>query len=206
MIYHRMTQFVQSADKNKIYGVLLNMSKKILLLLILYSLLIILAGDSLWAVLFFVSGPVLIYIFIKVLILEMPSNFISRLMYGEKTHKEPLRELSQIHALLLNEKHQEALDSLNNIQGKFLEVEKLKMKILYEKFHLPSDALKIGLEILSIKKLSHAHCETLGNCVEIYIEAGDFDSARRCLRIYGPKLPSQSIIKAKTKRLNALQA
>ena len=182
------------------------MLKKIILIFVLYALLIIIAGDSLWTVLFFLSGPAIAYVFVKVLIIEAPGNFISRLFYGENSCKKPVKELSHIHILILNNKYTEAYNTLLQIDGQFLEVEKLKMKILTDHLNRPMEALHIGMAILNEQKPSHDHIPLLGNCVEIYIEAGDFQSAENLLKKYGPKMPTQYLVQEKYQRITALQS
>lgn len=181
------------------------MSKKFMLLIFLYCLLFYFAGNSLLAVLFLISVPVLTYVCIKFFIIEAPGNFLANLLYGEKTLYEPRKELSHIHMLMVNENYTQALNSLNAMEEQCFEVEKLKMKLLYDHLNRPAEALQIGLEILNAKKFTIDHAEVLGNCVEIYIDAGNLDYAQQCLQMYGPKLPSQNLVNDKIKRLNALQ-
>ena len=90
---------------------------------------VLLAGDKLGLVLFVTSVPAIAFISIKLCFVEAPGKFVARIMYGEKTVTRPVKMLSHIHLLIVQEKYIEALCQLNNMDAGFIEVEKLKMKI-----------------------------------------------------------------------------
>ena len=178
---------------------------KILIVVLLYFVLVILAGNAIWSILFFLSVPALAYAFIKFFIIEAPGNFVSKMFYGDKTTLKPVKELSKAHMLMVNNQFKEALDFLYSLKPGNFEVETLKMELLSEHFKDFEQALKIGLGLLESKHLTHLHNKVLGNCFEIYLERGDYRSASMLLEIYGPQLPSQTIVNDKLKRLISIQ-
>lgn len=181
------------------------MKLKILVVVLLYLVLVILAGNAIWSILFLLSVPALAYAFIKFFIIEAPGNFVSKMFYGDKTTLKPVRELSKAHMLIVNNQFKEAFDFLNSLQSGNFEIEMLKMELLYEHFKDFEQALIIGFSLLKSKNISHLHGKVLGTCFEIYLECEDYRSASLLLDIYGPKLPSQTIVNDKLKRLNSLQ-
>ena len=182
------------------------MTKKIILIVLLYTSLFLFAGNSLWAVIFFLSVPALAYALIKIFIIEAPGNFVGNLLFGEKTCTNPVKEISRLRILLLNHQYEHALNLIDSLEEQNLEIKSLKMKILYEHFKDYNKAIKVGLELLKSRKYTHQHCTVLAMCIEIYIESNNFNSARQLLNAYGPKMPSSVVLNDKMKRLNALQA
>ena len=108
--------------------------KKILILIVLIAILLLLAGDKIYAVLFLISGPAIAYIFIKGVLMDGFSSFVSNLLYGNKQHRAPVEQLSFVRRMISNHQYQESLTELNSIEGDCLEVHKLKMELLYENF------------------------------------------------------------------------
>ena len=181
------------------------MKLKLILTFTDLSAFILYTGNKLYAVLFLLIGPVISYIVIRFCMDGFISLFTGP-MYGSKTTRKPVEELSLIRKYIANHNYKEALEMLDDIESDSIEVHKLKMELLYENFQALKQSLEIGLGLLEAEQLDYEHVEILNLCVDICLELNNRSMAICLLKNYGPKLPGESAVRNSEKRLKALSS
>jgi hypothetical protein len=180
--------------------------KKLLIIILLYLVFFLIAGNKLNAILYLSIGPIIAYLIIKVLLYDGLSSFVARMLYGEQTVSRVKEDFCHVKRLMVEHKYEDALNELELMESDSLEAHKLKMTLLYENFNAQQIALQIGLKLMNCEKLDLEHIEILNLCVDICLEMNNREMAISLLSKFGAELPSGSAVNSCQKRLEVLES